>query len=433
MSNLLKFTRLKIGRYLLPVALGLLVGLAALWLNILSPVRTGQPASITSNNSTSNNQGQVGVPIATAMPSAPLSAAASLGPQARPAAPSGLGSEYLALGDSVAFGLGVPVPLDQGYAGLFYSNYLKIAQPGFLSYRNLAVPGETSDTFITNSKGKSQLQRAFDELDNAAKNGRHVSPITLTIGGNDMLDARGKSNSEREATLTQFEANFSRILNELKARAGQADIIVTGYYNPYSLNSSGSDIENSWVQRFNATILKQAHERGLLVADFYSPVNGAGLTRALTWSGSGDVHPTTLGHAVLAQAVWKAGGYDKQAPRLALSYSSLTAESRRPGNQRLAFKLQVVDDWSLSYSQVVSENETFGAGSLASVSVLLNNENRQTLSSVPVRFSKASAGVQEYSYLLDTANLPTGHYTLRFEASDVAGNTGSHEINFDLP
>jgi lysophospholipase L1-like esterase len=416
----------KIFRYLIPVVVGLGLGLGVIWL--LSGFQPTKASPTVVAGGTGSRS--LSVPASpTAIP-ASSTAIASSAPLNRPTVPPGIGSEYMALGDSVAYGLGAPVPNDQGFAGLFYNNYLKRVQPDLTTYRNLAVPGETSTSFISGSNGnktKPQLQRALDELDAAAKAGRRVSPVTLTIGGNDMLEARGKSNAEREAALVRFDTNLSQILDELKANAGQADLIVTTYYNPYGYSSGGDDFETSWVQRFNDTIKRRAEEHGDKVADFFSPVRGH--EQALTWIGVGDVHPNTAGHPVLAQALWKATGYDKNPPVLALTYSPLPTVNPVPAAGRLVFKFSAQDEWTL-LNPVVSD--TPGAGSLLNVSSSLDESAKTSLVAIPARFTSLSPGAQEFSYVLDTTFLASGPHHLHFEASDAAGNTGTLEINFEI-
>ncbi len=408
-------------RYLVPVLVGLGLGLGAIWLSGGFQAKRSGPV-VVAGAAPAGKPGSQAVSTASATPTS-----AGPTPVVQPSAPPGIGGEYLALGDSVAYGVGAPNPTEQGYAGLFYSNFLKRVQPDLIIYRNLAVPGETSSSFISPTKGKSQLQRALDELEAAAKAGRRISPITLTIGGNDMLEARGKSDAEREMTLTRFEANFSRILDSLKGAAGGADLIVTTYYNPYAFNTGGEDLETNWVRRFNDTIRQKATERGARLADFFGPVSGR--ERALTWIGVGDVHPNTAGHPALAQALWKASGYDTRPPSIVLTYTPLPPDSKVPVSGRLAFKISVQDEWSV---KALNDSDNLGAGVIPTVSAALDETAKSSLLLVPSRYTKLPPGVQEYSYIMDTTLLTAGPHRLRFEANDAAGNIGTLEVSFEI-
>ncbi len=338
------------------------------------------------------------------------------------------GDEYIALGDSVAYGVGAPFPEQLGYAGVFFENYLKRVQPNLLTYKNFAIPGETSSSFISRTRNISQLQRTLDELEAADKAGRRVNPITLTVGGNDMLDARGKSQEDKNATLQLYDSNLQTILSQLTARTnGKSDIIVTTYYNPYAFNTRGEDEETAWVRRFNETIKKRANEYKVKIADFFEPIFSR--ERTFTWISSGDIHPNTNGYASLAEAVWRATGYDNRPPTLNLSFSSLPDDHRLMAGQRASFKLNVQKDPSVP----LPPDSTRGAGNISGANIAIDNGEKTVLPIVPSRYTKASsAGAQEFSYLLDTAGLQSGKHILRFEASDSAGNIGTFDLNFEV-
>jgi lysophospholipase L1-like esterase len=342
----------------------------------------------------------------------------------QPTPPPGIGDEYLALGDSVAYGVGAPFPEQLGYAGVFYENYLKLVQPNLISYKNFAVPGETSTSFITPTKNRSQLERALDELDTAGKAGRRISPITLTIGGNDMLEARGKTTAEKAAALERYDANLQKILEQLVAHTGgKSDLIVTTYYNPYAFNTGGEDEETVWVRRFNEVIKKRAAQYQVRVADFFAPVFGQ--EENLTWIGSGDIHPNTPGYVVLAAAIWQATGYDTQPPQITLEYSALPQDHRLTVGQRLAFKVNVRGEYP-------SFNLTPTPGSISKATVTLDGGKQIALAGVPPRYNSDPLGSQQFSYVLDTGGLVQGKHVLHFEAVDSAGNIGSLELSFEL-
>ncbi len=232
------------------------------------------------------------------------------GPNSTSLITSRVGDEYIALGDSVAYGVGASPPEQSGYAGVFYQQYLKRLQPNLL-YKNLAIPGETSASFVARTKSRSQLEKTLDELDAAQKAGRRVSPITLTIGGNDMLAARTASQSEKQATLARFDTNLQNILTQIAQHTelgGKTDLILTTYYNPFAYNSQSTAEDAAWIQRFNDILKKRATEFKARVADFYEPI--VGKEQELTWIAQGDIHPNTPGHALLAAALWRMSGYD---------------------------------------------------------------------------------------------------------------------------
>lgn len=219
------------------------------------------------------------------------------------------GNEYLALGDSIAFGVGASSPQESGYPAVFYRQYLTKALPGVTSYKNLALPGETTTSFISRPKAKSQLEMALNELDTGLKTGPRISLITLTIGGNDVLPARTKSQAEKETILKEFDTNFQKILGELGPYTldGKTRLIVTTYYNPFGTNGIGGAEDAAWLERFNNVIKQRAEEHKVKVADFFTPILAH--EKSLTWIEGGDIHPNTAGHAALADALWQAAGY----------------------------------------------------------------------------------------------------------------------------
>ena len=342
------------------------------------------------------------------------------------APPAGIGDEYLALGDSVAYGVGAPTPYEMGYAGLFYSKYLQRVQPHLHSYKDFGVPGETSHTFLedSNSQTLSQYQRALNEIDAAKALNRRISPITLTIGGNDMLDARNTSLENKNAILTKYTANLQKILVGLQAHTGgHSDIIVTTYFNPFG-NASGADDDANWVQRFNDVIKQTAQQQAATTADFYTPILGN--ERNLTWNSYGDVHPNRLGYTKLALALWQATKYDTVAPTLNLAYSGLPKTGPIMAGQRFSFKLEVEDNWN------VTDLATLGAGSIVSATVVIDSGDSQELAAVPMRFVKELPASQEFTYILNTAGLNSGSHTLHFIASDAAGNAQTLDLSFEI-
>ncbi len=178
--------------------------------------------------------------------------------------PAGVRPEYLALGDSLAAGIGASDPAGTGYVPLFHSYLGDALDPGkadpaplssvpdafnrkLLWLENLGVGGpgappggETTGSMIAGG----QLDAAVAEL--SARNGNatrvdDVRVVTLDIGGNDAFAvvpacAGGLTPGCAAAintTFATFTANFNLILGELRAAAGpDTEIIVMTYYNP---------------------------------------------------------------------------------------------------------------------------------------------------------------------------------------------------------
>jgi lysophospholipase L1-like esterase len=273
-----------------------------------------------------------------------------------------VGSTYLALGDSLAYGYHqaqfreelkagnvVAATFNDGYVDDFGAG-LKLANPT-LQIINDGCPGETTETFIKGS-GKpgfcaggptgtpfpaiwlhhpyfgSQLSDALAVL---AAN-PNVSPITLDIGSNDVLQfLASKCGFPVTDTCTEAQViaeyehiteNVSSILTKLHAAAPKAQIVLIGAYNPYPTVVPGGDKQ---LAKF-AAMLKAAAAKvpGASFANSEPPFNPSGTFggpeagdipticafTAMCPGGKfnpaspeADIHPTKLGYAVMAGVV----------------------------------------------------------------------------------------------------------------------------------
>ncbi|MFV9507455.1 MAG: hypothetical protein AB4911_23120, partial [Oscillochloridaceae bacterium umkhey_bin13] len=136
--------------------------------------------------------------------------------------------------------------------------------------------GETSSSFLAPG-GQLERAEAFIAAELAA--GRRVSPVTLTIGGNDMVAViRPGSTVAVTPTLTTFHTNLVQILDRLTAaltvdgeRTGE--LVIATYYNPYpglkqvfpQLNAD----PDTDLPRLNQIILDEAAARCIRVAQLY--------------------------------------------------------------------------------------------------------------------------------------------------------------------
>jgi lysophospholipase L1-like esterase len=189
-----------------------------------------------------------------------------------------VGSTYLALGDSLAYGYHQaqfqselkskgfvePATFNDGYNDVF-AGILKFVNPK-LEYINDGCPGETTETFIHGPGApytgaycaggptgtpfpyvwlhhpyttSSQLEDALAIL----KANPNVSPISLDMGSNDVLQfLENTCGFPKTYTCTEAQviaefghiaANVGYILTQLHAAAPHAQIVFVGAYNPY--------------------------------------------------------------------------------------------------------------------------------------------------------------------------------------------------------
>ncbi len=166
-------------------------------------------------------------------------------------------SNYVALGDSLAVGVGASDPATTGYVPLF-RDFLK-SEGGLdakVSLNNLGHGGDTSTTLISHghlAAAVAELARNSDRNPN-----NDVEVITVDIGGNDvfpLLFVCGGGFTPAciaavSGTFATFSGNFDSILDDLRTAAGpDTTIIVMTYFNslvnpgcPFSASAPLGDI-----------------------------------------------------------------------------------------------------------------------------------------------------------------------------------------------
>ena len=246
---------------------------------------------------------------------------------------------YVALGDSITTGYGL-AENETGFAR-------QVADSNGYTLTNLAKDGATSSMLLT-SLSDSEVSSAIASAD----------LITVTIGGNDLMDALyaylaeeyNKQNSDTPITaadvkaslagtlseipqvamlsfaaskipdfpdstaantaLSTFATKFSSIISAIKGNNSSAEIIVVNQYNPYSRLSTGNLLDlsalDSAVQALNTAISSGA-TAGYTVADVYTafeeatenPCNASVSLPSINL----DFHPNAAGHSLIASTI----------------------------------------------------------------------------------------------------------------------------------
>ena len=220
---------------------------------------------------------------------------------------------YLALGDSLAVGVGASDAASTGYVPLIHE-----ALGGDAAYElvNLGVRGERTDSMIA----EGQLDAAVAEL--VARNGNadpadDVRIVTLDIGGNDVFAiAEVCQDGVDPACLASaggaargFADNFGTIVGQIRAAAGpDTQIVVMTYYN--SLVDPGC-VFNPFAE-FGAVVLEGDPSIGIEVGlnDIIRQVaaaNGARVVETFEVIGDEQLDPDCLhvndaGHQAIADA-----------------------------------------------------------------------------------------------------------------------------------
>jgi lysophospholipase L1-like esterase len=248
-------------------------------------------------------------------------------------------SYYLALGDSIAYGFqptkmpgARPSVFNTGYVDVFAARLRRLAPK--LRLVNYSCPGESTVTFTrggcpgiadgfklhTAFRG-AQLRAAESFL--RAHPGQ-VSPITLTLWGNDWLPllldtCKGDVACVKKrgpGAIAGLGSRLTSILKRLRAAAPKAEIIVTGAWNHdpqqlVRLQSIYASLDAAIARAAAASRARFANTR--LV---FNPPGDAQFQRtrlcALTFICSkSDPHPTDAGYRGLADAVMTASGYPR--------------------------------------------------------------------------------------------------------------------------
>ena len=250
---------------------------------------------------------------------------------------------YLALGDSIAYGFQSfkfaanlpPEAYNTGYVDVFGAELRQI-RPGIINV-NYGCPGESTGSFVAgpcvwtatghqlhDACTGTQMQCALTFL--RAHPGQ-ASPITLTLGSNDVSLLLGPCtvNGQIDVTCVQtgapafidgLGARFSGILEQLRAAAPDAEIILTGAWDPF-LNALA--FADPLYQTFNTAIAAVAARSRARFADPFPIFNPQGnpnaeilaiCTLSLLCSQS-DAHPSDAGYQVLARLVFDASQYGR--------------------------------------------------------------------------------------------------------------------------
>jgi lysophospholipase L1-like esterase len=258
------------------------------------------------------------------------------------------GTEYLALGDSVAFGYRPPAvtpPADYLDAANFvgYPEDLATAIP--LTLSNASCPGETTASMITvgaqsngceNSIGSSVGYRTFYPL-HVDYSGTQLSYavdylrshprtrlVTIDIGANDVFLCQATTadqctGTDFAATLQQITANLTTIFTTLRQAAhyNHTLVLLTYYARNYT-----DPVQVAGTTALNEAVTAAGTGLDVLVADGFTAFQdasqaaggdpcAAGLLIALPTGGC-NIHPSALGHQVLAAAIQSViGAFDQ--------------------------------------------------------------------------------------------------------------------------
>jgi lysophospholipase L1-like esterase len=281
-----------------------------------------------------------GVIGALALASALIASVPATGASAAPINGNDRNGTYLALGDSVAFGY---VPPDATPAPNYliarsfvsYANYVAQALDERVS--NASCPGETTASMLDPTAQSNGCENSYidgqlvpegyrtlnplhvqyrgSQMDYALSylaRHKHTMLITIDIGANDGFLCQENPHvpcgpAQLAAVLQEIATNLSTIFTEIRDVAGYKGPLVALDY--YSLDYN-SPQDNASSQLLNGVINQVTQAFGGIVADGYGAFENASPTGdpcaaglLIPVPGGCNIHPSQLGHQVLAEAI----------------------------------------------------------------------------------------------------------------------------------
>ena len=245
---------------------------------------------------------------------------------------------YLALGDSITYGYQAykqaaglpPSAYDTGYVDVF-AEHLREIRP-VITVVNYGCPGESTRSFLKGpclwTEFGEQLHDSFTgrQLDAALSFLRahpgEVSPITVTLWGNNVREFSAECQGDATCIesgafkfIDDLSKDLAKILRALRKEAPDADIIVTGTWDPFI---DALDFADPLFQLMNASMAATSAAERVRFADPFPLFNPQGdvqhevqnlCSLLLLCAPPPDSHPSDVGYRVLGDLVWNVSGY----------------------------------------------------------------------------------------------------------------------------
>ena len=207
------------------------------------------------------------------------------------------------IGDSVAAGTGSPDHRD-AFPSRLHGALGDSTERGYV---NLAEPGATAQSMVDGG----QVGRAQDVLAS-----RDVEVVVISVGGNELLALLEGSPCGRDlasracrAAIDQTAGAYADVLDSILAdvvgAAPDAQVVVLTPYNPFSTGGAGPSDEHTdaAVRSIRQAAQEAATGHDAAVADPAPVFRGRVATLTRMREHPPDIHPTPLGHDVLAWTV----------------------------------------------------------------------------------------------------------------------------------
>jgi lysophospholipase L1-like esterase len=141
-----------------------------------------------------------------------------------------------------------------------------------------------------------------------------VTYVTLDIGANDLLGHLGSADCSDDldtpacqdrmtSAFAAYEVNMVEILDRISSAAPDATVMFMRAYNPFSLGfgaSVGFEQQSSdTLDALNDVAAALAADRGILVADAFTPMEGTTAATTRMADNPPDIHPNEIGFDIL--------------------------------------------------------------------------------------------------------------------------------------
>jgi lysophospholipase L1-like esterase len=221
---------------------------------------------------------------------------------------------YVALGDSVTYGIGAPHPSSQGFPALVAR---RLRGEPIADLAVAGVPGATAAGF---------LDRWLDDVIETIGSAPDVGLVTIGLGANEVLQSRrthacrtDRASIECRSLVAEsikgaaaaLDTVVVRLQEALAIEGSDARMLLLAYYNPdpdplAAKVMAGSDgvvaCDSSEARPgLDDRIACVALRRGVELVDLYAAFLGR--ERQLTHIAEGDVHPTARGYRVIADEI----------------------------------------------------------------------------------------------------------------------------------
>jgi HEAT repeat protein len=219
---------------------------------------------------------------------------------------------HVALGDSIAFGF--------NFCGSFFGNHgyiepvterLREATAGHVITDKQAILGHATAQLLDPGIGPDS--NVF-ENDVFYAIRQRAPLVSISIGGNDFLDAEAGGDAALAAAIVQARQNLQEILSALDTGMVDGETILNTVYD----NLQGADaLHNTWAPLWNQMLREQAwgQERRAAIAEIYPEyaheeggqiLGQPGLI--CRFLGVDGIHPTGIGYQVHGEKLWQAMG-----------------------------------------------------------------------------------------------------------------------------